>query len=185
MPDESGDADSTAIKRFRRTLGALTCAVAVVSASCASTSQAGGESPPANTASVLTTTTPTTNSTTTDLTTVHPPAVASHVLVAPCGDKPVVMPLWIVLACGDGNAQVVHLVWTSWGSSDARASGDYAVNDCSPTCVGGKFQEYPATVILADVKAVQGSEYFTTLSVQFTAASPFNTSTREFPLDTP
>jgi hypothetical protein len=117
--------------------------------------------------------------------TTAPSQVANQVVVTPCGYDPVIKPSSIVLACADGNAQVVNLTWSSWGSSEAMAAGDYAVNDCVPTCVGGKFRQYPATIILANVKTIQGRQYFTTLTVQFTAESPSNARTLEYPLDTP
>lgn len=94
-------------------------------------------------------------------------------------------PSSIVLACGDGNAQVVDLNWSSWGPADARATGDYAVNDCNPNCVGGRIHTYPATITLGDVKTEGETRYFTTLTVQPEGQSPFDTPSRQFPVDTP
>lgn len=108
------------------------------------------------------------------------------IVVTPCGSQPAVEPSSIVLACADGNASVENLVWASWGQSEARASGNYVANDCTPSCAGGTFHRYPAAVILGDVGTVRGTGYFTTLTVLFSGSSPFVTSEgHEFDLDTP
>ncbi len=105
--------------------------------------------------------------------------------MAPCGSDAVMRPPSIVLACADGNAQVVHLAWASWGPAQATGSGDYAVNDCLPTCPGGTFHRYPATITLTTVKTTPHGRYFTILTVEPTAESPFSGPSRDFLLDVP
>jgi len=180
------------LKRSTPGAAAVTCLLAVAAASCTTASHLGSEPATSNAGSIASSST--TTSTTTLATAIPgstaPPTVAmtqvaSQVLVTSCGSGGAVKPASIVLACADGNAQAVKLVWSSWGSSEATGSGDYTVNDCVPSCVAGKFHEYPAMFILTKVRTVGGSQYFTTLEVQFTAGSPFNGTSREFPIDTP
>jgi hypothetical protein len=40
---------------------------------------------------------------------------------------------------GDDNAYFYGLRWRSWGKPKARARGKAAVNNCRPSCAGGKF----------------------------------------------
>ena len=93
-------------------------------------------------------------------------------MVAPCGSEQAIEPSSIVLACADGNARLQNLVWSAWGQDEAQAGGDYVINDCTPSCAGGTFHQYPGTVILGDVGNVRGTDYFTALTVQFSGTSP-------------
>ncbi len=65
------------------------------------------------------------------------------------GSAPAVEPSMIMLACGDGNAYLNHLTWSSWTSSGANGAGDYTHNLCQPTCAQGTFVSGPATVRLS------------------------------------
>lgn len=67
----------------------------------------------------------------------------TKVVVTPCGSPPAVEPSSVVLACEDGNASVENLVWSSWGQNEARASGNFVANDCTPSCAGGRFTNIP------------------------------------------
>jgi hypothetical protein len=63
-----------------------------------------------------------------------------------------VRPAQIVLACADANSALTHLRWSSFGGSTARAAGDYAYNDCTPTCVAGHVHSYPVTIVFSAPK---------------------------------
>lgn len=52
---------------------------------------------------------------------------------------PSVEPSEIVLACGDGNALLEGLHWTSWTAGSATAVGTFVYNDCTPNCADGHF----------------------------------------------
>jgi len=65
------------------------------------------------------------------------------------GSAPAVEPSMIMLACGDGNAYLNHLTWSSWTSSGAAGVGDYTHNLCQPTCAQGTFVSERATVRLS------------------------------------
>jgi len=62
---------------------------------------------------------------------------------------PAVTPASIVLACGDANASLVDLTWSSWTSSSATATGQYTRNTCVPDCARGAFITSQAVVRLA------------------------------------
>ncbi|MGD1050930.1 MAG: hypothetical protein ABR947_07650 [Solirubrobacteraceae bacterium] len=63
--------------------------------------------------------------------------------------KSQVRPSSIVLACADDNLVLTHLQWSSFGASEAKASGDYYVNGCTPDCAAGKFRSYPIKLTLS------------------------------------
>jgi hypothetical protein len=63
-----------------------------------------------------------------------------------------VRPSSIVLACADDNTMLTHLRWSSFGGATARASGDYAYNDCNPYCAAGHVHSYPVTVVFSAPK---------------------------------
>ena len=81
-------------------------------------------------------------------------------------------PKEIILACGDGNAQLVNLKWRTWGGAAAVASGRAAINDCTPSCVGGKFHAYPMLVKLERIKTCEGLRQYTRLTIIYTG-NPF------------
>jgi hypothetical protein len=56
---------------------------------------------------------------------------------------PVIEPSQIMLACGDGNAYITAINWSSWTSTSASGTGTYVQNDCSPNCAAGTFLRYP------------------------------------------
>ncbi len=60
-----------------------------------------------------------------------------------------VRPATIVLACADDNLSLTKLHWSSFGSANAYATGEYYVNTCTPDCVAGKFRSYPITLELS------------------------------------
>jgi len=86
------------------------------------------------------------------------------------GAGPAVEPTNIVLACGDGNASLTGLAWSSWGVSSATGSGEYTHNLCVPNCASGTFVSTPTSVELRyPVRSAAGSEFST---VTYSAATP-------------
>jgi hypothetical protein len=83
-----------------------------------------------------------------------------------------VEPTQILLACGDGNAVMKHLTWTTWTTTSATGQGVLESNDCHPSCVGGTFHTYPARFTLTETVRASGRNYFTRVTMQFTAKRP-------------
>ena len=92
-----------------------------------------------------------------------PPTGAIPSVLSSCnvpGTSPSVRPARIMLACGDGNAYVEDLTWSSWTATSAAATGNYVHNLCVPTCAAGKFVSQPATVHLGHpVVTAAGPEF--------------------------
>jgi hypothetical protein len=83
---------------------------------------------------------------------------------------PVVEPSIIVLACGDGNALLTHLTWSSWTATTATGSGFYTHNTCTPNCALGTFVSVPASVRLSyPIQTTVGKEF---ASISYTFANP-------------
>lgn len=79
-----------------------------------------------------------------------------------------------MLACGDGNADLDHLTWSSWTSSGATGTGDYTHNLCQPDCAQGTFVSAPTTVRLSyPIETGKGPEFaalsYTTAGETFTS----------------
>ena len=66
---------------------------------------------------------------------------------------PTIDPASIPVACADGSAVLTHLTWGSWTGSKASGRGILELNDCTPTCAGGTFSPYAASVTLSDPMA--------------------------------
>jgi hypothetical protein len=70
----------------------------------------------------------------------------SGVTLYDCSTNAVVEPSLVILSCADANSELTNLRWTHWGDATAYASGTAAWNDCTPTCVAGKWQSAPIDV---------------------------------------
>ena len=102
-----------------------------------------------------------------------PPPTPVPSVLAQCdylGAPPAVQPGTIVIACGDGNALLTHLTWSSWTPTTASASGDYTHNTCTPDCAQGTFVSTPASVRLGyPIETSAGREF---AMISFTYADP-------------
>jgi hypothetical protein len=83
-------------------------------------------------------------------------------------------PKQITVACGDGTVRVSKLKWTSWSTTQARASGVYQVNKCKPDCASGRTQSFPVKITLSRPKTCPGRKHkaFGRLSYAFGAKHP-------------
>lgn len=63
-----------------------------------------------------------------------------------CSSKVRAEPTSYVLFCADANAMFSSLKWTDWGDATAFATGVAKWNDCTPTCVDGRWKQQPVTV---------------------------------------
>jgi hypothetical protein len=94
------------------------------------------------------------------------------------GAPPSVQPPTIILACGDGNAWLGHLTWTSWTSTAATATGSYTRNTCTPNCADGTFVSTPAKVRLEyPIQTSAGLEFAAISYTYANASSPGGSST--------
>jgi hypothetical protein len=104
------------------------------------------------------------------------PVVAEPVAMDCAGGMAAARPPYLSLACGDG-AITLSATWTSWTQAEARGIGSVSVDDCLPSCIGGKEHAYPVTVRLLDpttqaLPLTGDATYFRTLEVTFTRTSP-------------
>ena len=69
-----------------------------------------------------------------------PTAANARSYYADCDFTPRYKPHTIILACGDGNAQLKSIHWYRWGGSNARGwTRRFIYNDCDPYCAVGRF----------------------------------------------
>lgn len=80
---------------------------------------------------------------------------------------PAVRPSTIMLACGDGNASLTHLSWSSWTGTEATGSGFYRYNTCTPFCADGTFVSVPALVQLGYPVQTRAGKEFATVSYTY------------------
>jgi hypothetical protein len=59
-----------------------------------------------------------------------------------------VRPGGYVFTCADANSYLTGLHWATWTGRDAFATGTYAFNDCTPSCVQGHLHSFPALVLV-------------------------------------
>jgi hypothetical protein len=99
-------------------------------------------------------------------------AVASRGVpgIIPCVGSPQRRPTKIVLACADYNSYVDKLSWSSWTERGATGNGTLVENDCTPSCVAGKFFSYRVVVELGKAVTTRYGLLFTTYKVS--ARSP-------------
>jgi hypothetical protein len=80
-----------------------------------------------------------------------------------CLPPPVVRPMEILLACGDGTESFTVSRWTRWNRKSARAVGTAEINDCTPSCVDGHVHHYRGAVLLDRPRGCGGQALFTRL----------------------
>ncbi|MEU6992769.1 serine/threonine-protein kinase [Streptomyces sp. NPDC046465] len=81
--------------------------------------------------------------------------------IADCAAKSLPRPDWLLLACGDGKAGLLDLVWSGWGTPTARATGRGWHVICEPSCADGREVQYPVTVTVTGL----ASQRYTILRV--------------------
>jgi hypothetical protein len=110
-----------------------------------------------------------------------PPPTPVPSVLAQCnypGAAPSVEPSAIVLACGDGNASLTHLIWSSWTKTTAAATGDFTHNTCIPDCAQGTFVSTPARVRLGyPIETSAGQEFASLSYVYVDSSAPGGTFT--------
>jgi hypothetical protein len=100
------------------------------------------------------------------------PATASSGRYVTDCNRAKMRPSSITITCGDANAAVIDLKWSSWGGSKAHATGKFAYNDCKPSCAGGSGKTVPATVALSGSKMCGSRNTYHAMVVHFTGKLP-------------
>jgi len=104
----------------------------------------------------------------------HAPAATAAVAVKDCGlGARLVRPRSLILACADANTQAVHLVWSSWGTVKATATGTYTWNTCVPDCAASTtWDKTTAELTLSDPVKTTTGWLFERLTVHITGPAP-------------
>lgn len=79
-----------------------------------------------------------------------------------------VRPGGYVFTCADANTYLTGLHWASWTGRDAFATGTYAFNDCTPSCVQGHLHSFPALVLVwrpVPWPGHHGAQYFSRMTM--------------------
>lgn len=67
----------------------------------------------------------------------------------------------VILACADANLYVTNLDYSAYQSREAKATGIFHLNDCTPNCAGGRFHAHEGSIRFFDVvQCVDGRRYF-------------------------
>lgn len=101
-------------------------------------------------------------------------AGSSPVVLVNCHGTGQVRPAGYDIGCMPSQQLITGLTWSSW-SSAAFGSGTLKVNDCTPTCAGGKYISYPILVVLWRAEPRPGhlgQDYFSRLTWIFTGNRP-------------
>jgi len=97
-------------------------------------------------------------------------AAHENTIVVNCSSKRQTRPATFILTCADANDVLTGLHWVNW-QSEAFATGTERINDCTPSCVQGKFISYPALVTLWRPEPLPGHpgvRYFTRITRIYT-----------------
>lgn len=91
--------------------------------------------------------------------------------VLTCAGKTAVKPTSYVLACADGNSEFINIKWSSWSATGAHATATYRANTCEPSCVAGKFVNYPATVTFSKPQTTSHGSLFSAVAYTYSVSS--------------
>lgn len=111
---------------------------------------------------------------------VVPLAGATRAAVLWNGTRGVSRPIGISYT-GDGTGELLRLHWTSFGGATAKATGADRVNDCTPTCAGGKWHTFASHVTLSRPVTCHGLRVYSSLVIANPASAG---SSGQFPLRT-
>ncbi len=106
--------------------------------------------------------------------TVTPIPVDGPFVVWDCLSRPQVRPASYLLACADGNDELIGLHWTDWVPPGAAGTGVQSLNDCTPNCASGRFHDYPVDISLSGgYRATPSLPFaYTTITLTYTGPRP-------------
>ena len=81
-------------------------------------------------------------------------------------------PKTFVITCADANYELTALRWRGFGSARATASGTARANDCTPSCVAGRFHSYAVTAVADKLSSCGKARYYARLTVVYAAGRP-------------
>lgn len=96
-------------------------------------------------------------------------------VVLTCAKAKVTRPRSFTLACGDGTESLGGIAWSGWRLNLAAGRGYDSINDCTPSCADGKYQNYPVRVTFKGSAAVYGHpgmRRYTTYTLTYTGKRP-------------
>ncbi len=73
-------------------------------------------------------------------------------------------PTTLTQYCADAGAGVSDITWDNWDANGAIGTGRYAINDCEPTCVAGKWHYADVNIRLSALVHKGGKPAFTHIS---------------------
>lgn len=101
---------------------------------------------------------------------------ASNLKITNC-NKATSRPKSVTLTCGDGNTVLSGLSWSSFGASNANASGTFKMNTCEPNCASGKVVSYPVSVKATSPRSCKaGLRVYNKVTLKFTGRMPKSAS---------
>ena len=92
-------------------------------------------------------------------------AVSEQVYVYDCGIvdfKPTTMTQY----CADAGVGVANIEWESWSATGATGIGNYAANDCEPSCVAGTWSYAKVDITLSKPVKDKGKTVLSRIDVQ-------------------
>lgn len=99
-------------------------------------------------------------------------AVARKTYLIDCSREPVARPVEYTLTCGDANIAIDHVNWSTWGGVDAKGTGRYVENTCTPYCAAGHNIYLPVSVVAHGLRRKAGNAVYTLITVTYTKTSP-------------
>ena len=81
--------------------------------------------------------------------TATPISVDGPFVLLDCLNRPQVRPASYMLACADGNDELIRIHWTNWVPPGAAGLGIQYLNDCTPNCASGHFHSYPVDIAVS------------------------------------
>jgi len=92
-------------------------------------------------------------------------AVSEQVYVYDCGIvdyKPTTMTQY----CADAGVGVANIKWESWSDKGATGTGDYAANNCEPSCVAGTWKYAKVDITLSKPVKDKGKTVLSRIDLQ-------------------
>lgn len=89
-----------------------------------------------------------------------------------CAGEQSQKPATYTLACADANQSLEKLRWSKWGAGVATATGMMRMNDCVPTCAGGKDRTVKVSVRADKLQQREASQTYGRLRVTVIGKAP-------------
>jgi hypothetical protein len=94
-------------------------------------------------------------------------SVSHDVAMLGCLSQRMVRPPSYILGCGSGTYVITNLHWTSWDRTNARGTGNYVLNTCTPTCSDDNNVSYHATFVASGLRSTSGGMVYRSLTINY------------------